>query len=198
MRPNPASWAAFARRMSRLLSHGTRQSARVSKPHSPRNTRFSTHPADRSSPAWRRAPRSAVIAQAGGSVLPVRRTLRRPQRPVFPTTRHDASAMTHLRKPSSGSPSRTTGTASLVAICGSALKAPHECTGGTLLQEENPCNRKLTPDCAEAVEDRDCLWKGEENTEKSPTDFTDQHGSKPILEPDMPARSRAQSFSATL
>ena len=174
MRPGPATRAAFARRMSRLLSHRTRQSARVSKPHSRRNTRFSTHPADRRPAAWSRRPRSAVIAQADGSVLPVRRTLRRPQRPVFPRTRHDAFAMTHPGKPSSGSPSRTTGTASLVAICGSALKAPHECTGGTLLQEENPCNRKLTPDCAEAVEDGDSLWKPQENRKRMLCEFQKQ------------------------
>jgi len=160
------SRAVLLVRMFCLLSHRTRQSARVLKPRS-RGTLVS--------------PRTLRTADPRrGANDPIRSDCLR--RRLSPSSEEDIeeaatpgvpqeSAMTHLWKPSSSSPSRTTGTASLFAICGSALEQLTHALAGTVLEKQILGNRNLTADCAEAVEDGNSLWKAKEKTEKIATDL---------------------------
>ena len=115
MRPGPATRAAFAAEMFRLLSHRTRQSARASKPRS-RGTHIS--------------PRTPQIQSRRRSFGSESAAVARPAAQSYQWGGHRGGrnaqcsqrrAMTRSLKTSNGSPSRTAGTASFRNL-GSALE----------------------------------------------------------------------------
>ena len=155
MRPRPATRTALFVDVPLALSLPNAVRC-VSKPHSGTNARFSTQPANHRSAAMRPQTPPAAIAQADGSVLPVRRTSARPQRPSIPN-RHDACSgnppAVHPREPPE---------TPALPQSNSALKTSHACTGGTLLHEQKLRNRKPMLGCAQTVEDGTSLWKPQE------------------------------------
>jgi hypothetical protein len=76
--------------------------------------------------------------------------------------------MTRFGKPSSGSPSRTTGNHSL--FCNSWQRfqdIPRMHWGVTLPASVETRNKKFMLSCAEPVEDETSLWKAKENAENT-------------------------------
>ena len=100
---------------------------------------------------------SAMIAQASGSVLPMRGTLRGGRHAKVSPTR-----ITHVQKllPSIHPREPPEAPALLQSV---AFKTSHVCTGDTLLEERNRRNRKSMSGCEQTVEDRISLWKPQEN-----------------------------------
>jgi len=152
----------MARGMSRLPSHRTRQRGARFETALTGNACLSTHAAQRD-----RRPEPAEHEGSGcwdsGSVRPSEEgLLRRPQRPRFPSTRHDTSCETlqqftleNCRKPHAQQP--------VAAL----LRQPTHALRATLLEAESDGNRKFPGDCVEPVQERNCLWKREEKAEKT-------------------------------
>ena len=100
----------------------------------------------------------AAIAEAGGSVLPKRRTSEEAATPRIPQR-----AITRFWKPSGSSPSRTTGNHQPFSNSLAALsRHPRMHWGDTLRQSCSRRNGKVMQVCAEAVEECSSLWKAKE------------------------------------
>ena len=161
----------MARGMSRLPSHRTRQRGARFETALTENAGLSTHAAQRD-----RRPEPAEHEGSGcwdsGSVRPSEEgLLRRPQRPRFPSTRHDTSCETlqqftldNCRKPHAQQP--------VAAL----LRQPTHALRATLLEVESDGNRKFQSDCVEPVQERNCLWKRKEKQEKTRSAGSELHG----------------------
>jgi len=98
------------------------------------------------------------LIRASGSVLPFQADhLRRPQRPGTGTRK------ARFWKPSCRFTLENRQVPPALPQSRQRFRTSHACTDDTVKQSRLPCNGKLAPSCAEAVEDRNSLWKEKEN-----------------------------------